>query len=212
MPIKIDVQFYVDALKGCSSVFYDQGVLNVCFAQQSVILKTCKYNFRLSYDIPDFFNRDNKYKNEKRLYCSYNTRAKIYHYCGYTGTKPWHFLFNERDIKNADDAFLSFVPEVYNFYSVWWKYVRFIPSKYRSEIINSATMNTAVYRVFHQIAFARPYTLQDFLKLETLTPPIWDSRHNLDKNMSVNECVIPKVFICDAATKKNYCRSARRFL
>lgn len=84
----INLDFYINKLYGYKNVFYDQGVLNICFAQRTKLLTTCKYNYRLAFSIPEYFNFDNVSKNIHKKYTYYPVDAKIIHYCGFTGIKP----------------------------------------------------------------------------------------------------------------------------
>lgn len=195
---KIDVNYYVKKLSGLQNVFYDQGALCVCFAKQTLLLKTCIYNYRLAFSIPDFYNGENRYKNLIKTYKYYPIKAQIIHYCGNTGIKPWKLHLKQGDVPNSETAFLEIVPEYVPYIDIWWRYAELLPHETYLQIKEEADAQTAAYRMFWIIANARGYTFYNALHIDNLKAPEWGGRNNVVRGSDLNNYVVPKVYICGA--------------
>ena len=195
---QIDINYYKKKLEGLKNVFYDQGIICICFAQQTLLLRTCKYNYRLAFSIPDFYNAENRYYNISKKYEFYSIDAKIIHYCGNTGIKPWKLHLKRGDVPNPETAFLEIMPEYVPYIDIWWKYAELLPQDLYVSIKQEADSLTAAYRMLWMIIYSRGYTFYNALCIDNLKAPEWGSRNNVAKNSDLNKYIIPKVYICDA--------------
>lgn len=195
---QIDINYYKKKLEGLKNVFYDQGIICICFAQQTLLLRTCKYNYRLAFSIPDFYNAENRYYNISKKYEFYSIDAKIIHYCGNTGIKPWKLHLKHGDVPNPETAFLEIMPEYVPYIDIWWKYAELLPQDLYLSIKQEADSLTAAYRMLWMIIYSRGYTFYNALCIDNLKAPEWGSRNNVAKNSDLNKYIIPKVYICDA--------------
>lgn len=197
---KIDLNFYKEKLKGYKNVFYDQGVICICFAQSIKLLTTCKYNYRLGFSISDYYKKENRYKNEIKSYQYYPVDAKIIHYCGFTGIKPWNLLLTKKLIPNAEQTFFEMVPENIEYSGVWWKYAKNVPERIYNSIHQDAKINTAAYQILWGALYYRGFSLQNLMKVETLCPPNWRDRNSVARNSDLNDYILPKTYICTRET------------
>ena len=199
----IDLEFYKNKLTGLKNVFYDQGVICVCFAEKTKLLTTCKYNYRLGFSIPEYFNFDNISKNTHKKYTFYPIEAKIIHYCGFTGIKPWNLLLSKRLIPNADQAFFENVPENIDYCNIWWKYAKYTPKNIYNSLIEDAKRNTAAYQMLWGAIYYRGFNFHNLLKVDMLVAPNWRGRNSIISNTDLNLCIVPKIYICNASVKRS---------
>lgn len=127
----IDLRYYVEKIQGIDNIFYDQGILNICFAKEAKILTTCAYNYRLHYSAKNYFNRKNNYSHGKREYTFYPFTPKIIHYCGIlpgANIKSWTFYFErENEVGDPRKEFFDMIPECVPYFNNWWKYAKMTP-------------------------------------------------------------------------------------
>ena len=198
----IDVEFYCTRLTGLKNVFYDQGVINVCFGKKIKLLTTCKYNYRISFSMSGYFNSDQRAsKGLNSCYTFYPVQAKIIHYAGSIGIKPWLLKTSDIDISRADSAFFEMIPEIKAYSEVWWKYAAMLPRDKYERLLAPAEQNASVYNMLNSIINKNPYSFQNVLRVETLTAPAWSGRNNISRGANINTYTVPKVYICDAETK-----------
>lgn len=197
----IDIPYYINKLSGLNYVFYDQGTLGVCFAKKTKLLTTCKYNYRISFSIPDYFNADNRHKNGLDKYKFYSIEARIIHYCGYIGIKPWILKLADGDVPYASKSYLEYVPQSVDVINVWWKYAALLPDYLYKQLLEPAELNATIYRMLYMFVNRRPYNFQNALQIETLTAPTWNGRNVVNANSNLDDYRIPKVYICDDKSK-----------
>ena len=198
---KIDINFYVSRLHDKKLKLADQSSLNYCFYRNVKFLTTCKYNYRIASSIPDYYNANVRHKKGLDAYVFYPIEAKIIHYCGYTGIKPWKIKLEKGDIPRANNAYLEFIPQSVQLVGIWWKYAKLLPKPEYESLLIPAEINAAAYRMLYMCVNSRPYNFHNALKLEPLSAPTWSGRNNINSRSNLNDYIIPNVYICDNHVK-----------
>ena len=136
--------------------------------------------------------------NISKKYEFYPINAKIIHYCGNTGIKPWKLHLKHGDVPNSETAFLEIMPEYVPYIDIWWKYAKLLPQDLYLLIKQEADSLTAAYRMLWMIIYSRGYTFYNALCIDNLKAPEWGNRNNVAKNSDLNKYIIPKVYICSS--------------
>ena len=197
----IDIEFYRTHINSLKNIYYDQGIINVCFGKKIKLLTTCKYNYRIGFSVSNFYNCDLRASKGLDGYTFYPVQAKIIHYCGFVGLKPWLLKVGDIEIPQADSAFFEMIPECKAHYDIWWKYAAMLPRDMYEKLLAPAEQAAQIYNWVFRIINWRPYTLQHTLRVETLTSPMWNGRNNISRGANINTYIVPKVYICDSETK-----------
>lgn len=199
----IDVQFYLHAIGEDTVPFLDQSILNLSFAEQTKLLTTCKYNYRIAHSARNFYNRANHTATDKVKYTFYPVDAKVIHYCGRTPgkIKPWDIAFNEGEIASYESDFLNLIPECASYFKIWWKYAALTPDY--AALYQNMCMNKAAYKMIKLITSERKLEFCNQLGLESYFVPVWQDRNTIGKNDDLNDFTKPRVFRCvDGQTKE----------
>lgn len=189
----IDLAFYLDRMRNKSNIFYDQGILNLCFANKTKFLTTCKYNYRLAFSAVGYHDKNNSYTGKFR-YNFIPIDAKIIHYCGWLGKKPWLIKFKEGELRSCKTEYFEFIPEFVQYSNIWWKYAEFVPN-YQA-LLAEANNNKQIYNMVKQITIEQDLNFVNTLGLEPLNVPIWRNRNTIDPNSDLNRIVNPRTFRC----------------
>lgn len=196
----IDINFYREKLKRLKNVFFDQGILGVCFAKKSKLLRTCRYNYRIGYSMISFDReRENFYYNSFYHYKFCAVNPYIIHYTGYRGFKPWMMHFTRNEI-NANLDFRDICEEYADYVDVWWKYARLCPNF--DELWETQQKNKSAYRMVKLLIRHRPGEFAKNMYLDTLNVPDYFGRSVIQNGDDLNRYVKPGVYACDASTKK----------
>lgn len=198
---KIDIDFYVNKLHDKKLKLADQSSLNYCFYKNVKFLTTCKYNYRISSSIPDYYNANIRHKKGLDSYVFYPIDAKIIHYCGYTGIKPWKIKLEKGDVPRANNAYLEFIPQSVELIDIWWKYAKLLPESEYLALLKPAEINAAAYRMLYICINGRPYSFHNALKVEPLSAPTWNGRNNVNARSNLNDYIIPNIYICNSYVK-----------
>ncbi len=198
---QIDINFYLKKITGYSDIFFDQGILNICFAKQIKLLTTCKYNYRLSFSAKDYFQRKNyMFYNETR-YDFYPIEAKIIHYCGFImDFKPWYLYFTENEIKSLKKNFFDIIPESAQILDIWWNYAKKIPDY--ENLWNEQLRNKSAYMMINNILINHNLNFSNATGIDTLTVPTYRQKNSIRANDNLNDFLNPRVYRCtDGNTK-----------
>lgn len=201
----IDLRFYIEKMQDADGnfykdIFYDQGILNLAFADRTKYLTTCKYNYRIAYSLIGYNDRENCCKNIIPAYKFYPVNAKIIHYCGVIGKKPWSIKFKANDLARGKKEFLDYVQEIVAYNDVWWKYAEAVPNY--KELLEDACQNKKIYSLMKEVVLDQNLNLANLTGVETLSVPVWRNKNSIVRNEDLNCFVASKVFRCvDAATK-----------
>ena len=197
----IDVEFYSKRIHGLKFTLMDQSIINVCFGKEIKILTTCKYNYRIPYSMFGYFNCDQRASRGLNGYTFYPVQAKIIHYCDHIGVKPWLLKVSDINFLNAESAFFEMIPESKAYCDIWWKYAAMLPRDMYEKLLAPAEQAAQIYNWVFRIINWNPYRFQNTLRIETLTAPTWLGRNNVSCGTNIDIYTVPKVYICDAATK-----------
>ncbi len=197
----INIEFYLDKIKDYSDVFFDQGILNICFAKQTKLLTCCKYNYRLTYSAKDYFQRKNYMLYNETRYDFYQVEAKIIHYCGFImDFKPWYLYFTENEIKNLKKNFFDLIPESAQILDIWWNYAKKVPDY--ENLWNEQLRNKAAYMMINNILLNHNLNFTNATGIDTLTVPTYRQKNSIMANENLNDFLNPRVYRCtDGNTK-----------
>lgn len=201
----INAQYYAEKLRGLENIFFDQGILNICFAQETKILKTCAYNYRLHYSAKDYFKRENDRMHGQRNYTFYPFEPKIIHYCGLLpggNTKPWTYYFEKGgDIGDPRKEFFDMIPECVPYFKIWWDHASLTPDY--EELRLTARINTAAYQMVKKITLEKRQEFCNQLGLESYYVPAGTrERNSILQGDDLNCFTRPKVYRCANAQIK----------
>ncbi len=197
----IDINFYNNKLRGKTVKFADQSILSYCFYQKTKLLKTCKYNYRIGYSMVNLDeSRENFYYSTYLHFKFCPVQARIIHYCGYKGFKPWmvHFTRDEIDI-NLE--FRDICKEYADYVDIWWQYARKSPDF--EELWDAQQRNKTAYSMVRLLIRNRSGEFAKRLYLNTVNIPDYFGRAVIRSGDDINRYVKPGVYACDASTKKS---------
>lgn len=193
---KIDIGYYLDKIKGKNIKYADQGILNYCFYKKTKLLKTCKYNYHITFSAQSWFNnRDNYISNRFIRYTFYPVNAVIYHYCGAIGFKPWYMYFSPGEIDINFELF-DLCPEYADYVSIWWKYAKKSPDY--QLLWEEQARNKAAYVVLKKAFRGREFTFCNTLFLDSCIIPNYKERNAIKKHDDLNKYIRPGVYGCDS--------------
>ena len=198
---QIDINFYLKSIIGYSNIFFDQGILNICFAKQIKLLTTCKYNYRLSFSAKDYFQRKNNMFNNEIKYTFYPVRAHIIHYCGFMmDFKPWYLHFTKDEIKNLKNYFFELIPERADILDIWWNYAKKVPEY--ENLWDEQSRNKAAYMMINNVLLNHNLNFTNATGIDTLTVPTYRQKNSIMANDNLNDFLKPKIYRCiDGKTK-----------
>lgn len=196
---EIDIEFYNKRMYGKTVRLADQSILSYCFSKKIKLLTTCKYNYRIPYSMVTLDqNRDNFYYNTFYHFNYYPIDARIIHYCGYKGFKPWVLSFVKGEIE-VNKEFRDICPEYADYVGIWWKYAQQSPDY--EELWDMQLRNKAAYSMVKSLFRNRTGDLTKKLYLDTLNVPDYFGRAAIRKGDDINRYVKPGIYACDAITK-----------
>ncbi len=201
----IDSDYYLESITGLKNIMADEGVFNGVFLSETKMLKTCKYDYYINQSI---YNKDgnNSYFDKYKYEFVKIEGIKIYHYCGLVPKflKPWDIQFNTNEIGSYECNVFDLIPEVADYYDVWWKYAKLVPDY--DDFYQNMLRNKAAYKMLQKV-FLLPgqgYGLEicNHLGIEQLKVPAWRDKNSILMNDDLNKYIQPKVYRCKNAQIK----------